>query len=287
MDGTAFLGTGTLTNAVATFTTSTLTTGTHSITAVYINDGNYSSSTSPAVNVVITSSLPTVTLNVSNGNPVSNEAVVFSANVAAVSPATGTPTGTVNFFSNGFMIGSGTLTSGKATLTFTMLALGDQTITAVYSGDSNFAGNSSAGRLIKVGDGNQLYVNQVYIQAVGRIADPTGLANYFTLLANGFSKNYVVRQIINLSGLSHGNKLEKNVLGSKYSAHASKSQRVTNIYEALLQRPPTSQELRAGVASISHSGGSANPLIISLMSSNAYFMNAFTIGSLGGIASTG
>jgi hypothetical protein len=283
MDGSNFLGTATLTNAVATFTTSSLTVGTHSITAIYINDGNYSSSTSPAVNVAITTSAPSVTLSVSTANPVSNQAVVFTANVTAVSPATGTPSGTVNFFSNGFMIGSGMLSNGQATLTFSTLALGNQTITAVYSGDTNFAGNTSAGRAIKVGDGNQLYVNQVYLQTVLHIADPVGLANYFTLLANGFTRKYVVRSIIVNSGLAHGSKLEKNVLGSKFSAHQSAPQRVTNLYEVLLNRAPTSKELRSGVATLSHSG-KANALIINLLSSNEYFLNAFHKGSLGGIA---
>jgi autotransporter-associated beta strand protein len=284
MDGTNFLGTATLTNAVATFTTSSLTTGTHSITAIYINDGNYSSSTSPAVSVVITTSAPSISLGISNGNPVSNEAVVFLASVAAVSPTTGTPTGTVDFFSNGTMFGSGTLTNGQASTTFSGLALGNQTITAVYQGDSNFAGNiATAPRVIKVGDGNQLYVNQVYVQAALRIADPTGLANYWTLLANGSTRKYVVRSIVFNEGLQHDNKLEKNVVGSKFSAHQSASVRVVHVYEALFNRQPTSKELKAGVAQVSRSGN-ATMLIIDLMSSMAYFLNAFKLGTAGGIA---
>jgi hypothetical protein len=284
MDGSNFLGTGTLSGAVATFTTSTLSTGTHSVTAIYINDGNYSSSTSPAVVVTITQSAPTVTLAVSTGNPVSNQSVVFTATLAAVAPATGTPTGTVNFFSNGSMIGSGTLTGGKATFNFSGLALGDQTITAVYQGDTNFAANTSSTPLaIKVGDGNQLYVNQVYLQTVLRFADPTGLASYFTLLANGFSKKYVVTQIVTFSGLLKDHKLEKNVLGSAYAARASDSQRVTNLYKALLSRQPTSKELRAGVKQLHH-GGNANALIINLLSTQEYFVNAFHKGSMGAIA---
>jgi autotransporter-associated beta strand protein len=283
MDGTAFLGTATLNNAVATFTTSSLSVGTHSITAIYINDGNYSSSTSPAVNQVITSAAPTVTVAVSNGNPVSNEAVVISASVAAVSPATGTPTGTVNFFSNGFMIGSGTLTNGQATFTTSTLALGDQTITASYQGSTNFASNTSAGRVIKVGDGNQLYVNELFLQMRSRIADPIGLANYWTLLANGFSRRFVVNSIIKASGLQRDARLEQQILGSKFSAHQGKPQQVTNLYQAILNRRPTSTELNSGVKQVSHRGG-ANALIVSLLSSVENYKNAFNRGSLGGIA---
>jgi hypothetical protein len=284
MDGTTFLGTGTLSGGVATFSTSTLTTGTHSVTAIYINDGNYSSSTSPAVVVTVTQASPSVTLAISTGNPVSNQSVVFTAHVAAVSPATGTPTGSVNFFSNGSLIGSGTLSGGGATFNFSGLALGDQTITAVYQGDTNFAAGASSSALpVKVGDGNQLYVNQVYLQTVLRIADPASLSSYQALLANGFSRRYVVNRIVTLSGLQHGRQLEKNVLGSAYSARASASQRVTNIYVALLGQHPTSKQLQSGVKQISHSGN-ANPLIIDLLSSMSYFLNAFKKGSRGGIA---
>src|SRR5262249_58254858 len=109
-----------------------------------------SSSTSPAVAQVVTSSAPSITFSVSNGNPVSNEAMVFTATLAAVSPATGTPSGSVDFFSNGTMLGSGSLTNGRATLTFSTLALGNQTVTAVYRSDTNFAGVSATPPAIKV-----------------------------------------------------------------------------------------------------------------------------------------
>jgi hypothetical protein len=45
-DGTTTLGTSSVTKAVATFSTSTLATGRHSITAAYSGDGNYGDSTS-------------------------------------------------------------------------------------------------------------------------------------------------------------------------------------------------------------------------------------------------
>ena len=45
-DGTTTLGTSSVTKAVATFSTSTLATGSHSITAAYSGDGNYGDSTS-------------------------------------------------------------------------------------------------------------------------------------------------------------------------------------------------------------------------------------------------
>src|SRR6266403_1672610 len=48
-DGTTVLGAGTLSGATATFTTSGLTGGTHSITAIYGGDANFANSTSPGL----------------------------------------------------------------------------------------------------------------------------------------------------------------------------------------------------------------------------------------------
>jgi hypothetical protein len=48
-DGTSTLGTGTLSGGVATYTTSKLSVGTHSITAIYNGDTNFKTSTSPAL----------------------------------------------------------------------------------------------------------------------------------------------------------------------------------------------------------------------------------------------
>jgi autotransporter-associated beta strand protein len=283
MNGTTFLGTATLTNGVATFTTSSLTVGPHSITGVYVNDGNYSSSTSPAFIQNISAAVPTVTLTIATSNPVSNQALLLTAKVAAVAPATATPTGTVNFFSNGTLIGSGTITNGQATFTASSLVLGNQVLTAVYQGDTNFAGGTSAApAAIKVGDGNQLYVNELYLQMFGQIADPSGLANYTTLLANGFSRRYVVHDIARLSGLLRDARLERAVLGN-FAASRSPAARVAALYEAILGRQPSARELRKGVAQL-HGRGGSTTLITNLLASNENFQAAFIKGSPGGIA---
>ena len=284
MDGTTTLGSGTLTNGVATFTTSTLSTGTHSITTVYVNDGNYSSSTGGSLSQVITLGAPTVTLSVTNGNPVSNEAVVLTAVVAAVSPATAVPTGTVNFLSGTTVVGSGTLTNGQATLTFSTFALGDMTITAVYQGDTNFqAGSTSNALAIKVGDGTQLYVNELYLQVLGTVADPQGLANFATLLANGFSRRAVVHSVASLNGLLKDSGLARAVLHVN-RVPSSRPALVKSLYQTTLGRQPSARELKSGISQISKNGG-ANALTISLLSSEEYFKAAFVKGSISAVAS--
>ena len=55
------------------------------------------------------------------------------------------PTGTVTFEDGATILGTGTLDgSGKTTYTTSALSVGSHSITAVYSGDSNFAGSASS-----------------------------------------------------------------------------------------------------------------------------------------------
>jgi large repetitive protein len=53
MDGLATIGAGTISGGTASFTTSTLSPGSHSITAVYAGDGNFASSSSPSIPQVV------------------------------------------------------------------------------------------------------------------------------------------------------------------------------------------------------------------------------------------
>jgi hypothetical protein len=76
MDGTTELGTGMLSNGRATFSTSSLTVGTHSITGVYSGDSTFSGSTSPpfsqvinnstSINFILTVSPSSITVNQGN-----------------------------------------------------------------------------------------------------------------------------------------------------------------------------------------------------------------------------
>jgi Bacterial Ig-like domain (group 3) len=68
-DGSSSIGTGSVSGGVATFTTSSLSMGTHSIKAVYSGDTNFKTSTSTALTQVVNSSAPTVLL-AGSSNPV-------------------------------------------------------------------------------------------------------------------------------------------------------------------------------------------------------------------------
>ena len=145
------IGTGTLvggTPDVATLTSSPLTVlGNHSITAVFSGDTNYSGSSGSVLQTVNTASTSTSVSSSSNpsnyGSP-----VTFTATVSVTSPGAGTPTGTVTFKDGGNSIGTGTLVGGTpdvATLTSSPLTVvGNHSITAVFSGDTNYSGNSGS-----------------------------------------------------------------------------------------------------------------------------------------------
>jgi hypothetical protein len=130
-----------LTAGTASFTTSSLVAGNHSITASYAGNGNFSASASAAlaqtVNKVSTS---TTISSISPNAVVVGQPVTVSFNVAVVAPGIGVPTGTVTVSDGAGATCAATLPATSCSLTST--TVGSNTLTAAYSGDSNFAGSS-------------------------------------------------------------------------------------------------------------------------------------------------
>jgi hypothetical protein len=147
-DGTTLLGTGTLSTVsgsqVATFATSTLALGSHSITAVYGGDPNNTGGTSAVLTQYITGSTTTHTTVISSQNPAPLlGSVTFTATVTTT--GTHAPTGIVTFNDGATAIGTGTLNGSQvATFSTSSLAAGANSITAVYDGDANNASSTSA-----------------------------------------------------------------------------------------------------------------------------------------------
>jgi hypothetical protein len=142
-DGSTVLQTVPLTGGIATFTTSALSVGAHTITAVYSGDANFAGSQSNAVAQTVTKATTTTTLTSGPNPSLVTNPVTFTAAVAPVAPGAGTPTGTVNFSDAGVQVGSAPLAGGIAAFTTLALALGPHTVTAVYNGDGNFSSSSS------------------------------------------------------------------------------------------------------------------------------------------------
>jgi hypothetical protein len=145
MDGTTALGPGTLSSAgVATYTTTTLPTGSDSITAVYAGDANFNGSTSAAVVVTVNAVVATTTaLTASPTSALTGVSIAFTATVTAASGSV-TPSGTVTFYDGATSIGTDTLNgSGVGTYSTTALATGSHSITAQYGGSAAFATSTS------------------------------------------------------------------------------------------------------------------------------------------------
>ena len=126
-DGSTLLGSGNLatTNQItkAVFSYSSFTVGSHSITAVYNGDANYTGSTSLPVDQQVNNATTTV-MGASPNPSTFGETVVLSATVSVVSPGSGTPSGGVTFNDGSTTLGTGTLNgSGFASLPINSLSV--------------------------------------------------------------------------------------------------------------------------------------------------------------------
>jgi photosystem II stability/assembly factor-like uncharacterized protein len=169
-DGLTVLGSGALSGGVATFSISTLAVGSHSITAVYGGDTNGAGSTSSAVSQVVNQDSTTTALTSSVNPSVFDQSVTFTATVTANPPGSGTPTGTVTFKDGTATLGTGALSGGVATFSISTLAVGLHSITAVYSGDSNFTTSTSPTLTQTV---NQYKIVPLYDQTAAKTAGST------------------------------------------------------------------------------------------------------------------
>jgi hypothetical protein len=137
-DGVTVLGTGSLNSGVATFTLSTLTVGTHTITASYggSESGLGYQASSGTVQQIVLQDVTSLTLSGSPNPSYVGQPVTFTA---LPSSSGITPTGTVTFYDGTTLLGTGTLSAGVATYSTSQLTLGTHAITAVYGGDTTNA----------------------------------------------------------------------------------------------------------------------------------------------------
>jgi hypothetical protein len=141
---TALSGNVNLTGGVATYSTTALTPGQHSLSAQYAGDTSNASGQSNVVNEVVNQISTTTTIASSNPTVNVGTQITFTATVTNTSgPA---PTGTVQFTEGTTVLGSSTVSSnGHASLTLATLAPGTHTIVATYSGDTDNSGSASSG----------------------------------------------------------------------------------------------------------------------------------------------
>jgi hypothetical protein len=179
-----------LNSGVAVLSTAALTLGTDTITAVYSGDDKFAGSTSQPLNQIVTLLAPiltSVSLQSSLNPSELSQNVTFTATVI---PKTGqgTPTGTVQFSDGITILGTSTLNSrAVAIYSTTALTLGNHSITAMYSGDSQFVTSTSLVLIQKV---TPLVPDFALTLSPGSTTLPAGSSASFTIKGteeNGFA----------------------------------------------------------------------------------------------------
>lgn len=138
----------TVSGAKAILPATSLPVGTYSIYAVYSGDTSYAASTSNTIPLTVTAAPTTTTISPLTATLTTQQSQAFTATVAT---ASGTPTGTVQFYVDGTASGSAIALSGltatSAAITFTT---GTHTVTATYSGSTVFGSSTSTGATVTV-----------------------------------------------------------------------------------------------------------------------------------------
>jgi len=149
-NGTTTLGQGTLNSSFTATWDHVTPGGTDPLTATYAGDSFSGKSTSAVLTEVVNPASTTTTV-VSSMNPVpQGQPVTFTATVQTPPSSAGWPLGSVTFLEGTTVLGSAALSSGKTSFTAASLTQGSVTISAKYSGNTNFL-PSSASLLQQVG----------------------------------------------------------------------------------------------------------------------------------------
>jgi hypothetical protein len=159
------------TSSSATLSPSTLTVGTHSITARYSGDANYGGDTSAPVTVTVTQAVSTTAVTSSANPSLAGQSVTLTAKVTSNGP---TPTGNVTFTTGSTTLATVALSGGSAAYTTTSFTTpGTLAITTSYSGDTNTKASSAT--LSQVVNGPTLTLSPSSITFPGQYVGTSGL----------------------------------------------------------------------------------------------------------------
>jgi Zn-dependent metalloprotease len=153
-EGATTLGTATLdgTGRASVALPATLAAGSHSLSVVYGGDNSYDTKTQ-RVTATVKKAASTTTASA----PSSVKAKKKFNVTASVAAAGGAPTGTVQVFDGSKLIGSGTLSGGKVTITISkgLKKAGKHTLTVKYLGSANVAASQDTVKVKVKGSNNK------------------------------------------------------------------------------------------------------------------------------------
>ncbi len=145
--------------------------GAHTVTATYSGDANYGAPSAAPFTVTVGKAATSTALTVSAGAP-------MAAAVTLLAPASGTPSGAVQFFQNGAPVGTAPLAAVGTSFVATLLAPAQSgNFWAVYQGDANCAG--SASQLVTLTNGVQVSLSS------DTNPSPAGQPVVFTIKVSG------------------------------------------------------------------------------------------------------
>jgi len=146
----------TLSSDMAACATAVDTAATHTLSAVYGGDANFTTSTSSGLPLNVAADATTTSLSSSADPSLAGEPVTYVATVVPAAPGGGTPTGSVAFEDSTTVIagcGAAALSSGVATCNTIYTLDAAHTITAVYTGSADYVGSTSPALTQTVGSG--------------------------------------------------------------------------------------------------------------------------------------
>ncbi len=145
VDGTKTLGTATINTSThqATFSTTTLALGSHSVKAVYAGATAFAASSSAAISEQILPPASSTSLATSTNAANFGQPITLTATVSATG---GSPTGSVTFLDGSTTLGTSSVSTSnhKATLIVSNLVAGSHNVTATYLGSTAFAPSTSS-----------------------------------------------------------------------------------------------------------------------------------------------
>jgi hypothetical protein len=119
-----------------------LNVGSHTLsTTLTPTDSTDYTTVANTVSITVNKTTPAITLTASSNPSFVSDSVTF---IASITSSVGSPSGIVTFYDGTISLGSANLSSSSAAFITTLLAAGNHSITAVYSGDSSFTSVTSS-----------------------------------------------------------------------------------------------------------------------------------------------